>query len=91
MVYVNNTKIKNTEDIIECLTKRDEILEVISVCLTIRFNEPPRSENVLYNIVDDLKGHQDIVDLENEIIRLCNVTVNTHEFDGSLLIEELEA
>lgn len=92
MVYVNNVSIKNTEDIIGRLVKKNEILEVIGVCMSIRFNEPPRSEDVLYNIVDNLKGHQDIKDLENEIIRLCNVTVTTHFYEyESLLIEELEA
>ena len=90
MVYVNNVSVKNTEDIITRLVKRNEILKVISECLMIRFDEPPCSGDVLYNIVDDLKGHQDISDLENEIIKLCNVTVTSHGFDKSLLIEELK-
>lgn len=82
MVYVNDIKIMNTDDIISHLSKLTEIKRVIKECYNrseykeIGINIDNIVDDVLYNVVDDLKGHQSIETLENEIITICNNTID---------------
>lgn len=84
MVYIGNEKIMNTDDIIQHLTNVDDILRVIKSCYKASefkhddIDVEIKSKNVLFNVVDDLKGHQNIIDLENQIIKICNNTIKSY-------------
>lgn len=87
MVYVDGVKIKNTDDIISHLSKLSEIKRVIKESFDVNrykgmgINFDNVCNDVLYNIVDDLKGHQDIEDLENEIIEICNYSIDKNNLE----------
>ena len=82
MVYVNDVEIMNTDDIISHLSKLTEIKRVIKECYDdskykrMGINIDNVVDDVLYNVVDDLKGHQTIQELENKIIEICNNTID---------------
>ena len=94
MVYDGDLKIKNTEDIISRLRKKDEIIKNIAYYVFMKtsyfsedFDMNKECENILYNVVDDLKGHQSLIDLENQIISICNNTVKQYNYPKKYLID----
>jgi len=94
MVYIGNLKVKNTCDIIENLQKKNDIIKALAYHIIMRtnyfsenFDIDKECDNLLYNVVDNIKGHQSIVDLENEIITISNNTVNRYNYPKKYLID----
>ena len=94
MIYIGNLKVKNTCDIIENLQKKNEIIKSLAYHIIMKqnyfsddFDINKECENLLYNVVDDLKGHQNIIDLENQIITISNNTVNKYNYPKKYLID----
>ena len=87
----------NTEEIINKFKKKDEIIKSIAYHIfmkTIYFSEDfdmdRECNNLLYNVVDDLKGHQSIKDLENQIITISNNTVIKYKYPNKYLIDYIK-
>ena len=94
MVYDGDLKITNTEDIISRLRKKDDIIRNIAYYIFMKtdyfseeFDMDRECENLLYNVVDGLKGHQSLIDLENKIISICNNTVNKYDYPKKYLVD----
>ena len=80
----------DTEVLIDNLTKKDELLNLMNFYVDYRNDKwfCSSGERLLYLTVDDLKDEYDnIKDLENQLIFLSNNTVR--DIDNSFLIEEV--